>query len=79
MPGKSSKGSGKPWNPIRKAKQAQNYTKARSREEQAVKAGHPGVSPRAHNGKTRDGYTAEKRAMRATRRIAQAHASTLAQ
>lgn len=53
------------WTPQRKVKNAANYEKARRKEEDAKRNGHPGVSAKAHNGKTQGGYTPEKLAWRA--------------
>lgn len=49
----------KAWSPKKKDRQASNWTKARKREEDRIKA-HPhsqNVAPGAHNGKSIDGYT----------------------
>lgn len=65
--------AGKPkWTTSRKARQAENWAKARKREAEAAKNGHAGVSPKAHNGKTKGGYTPEKLEIRAAVRRAAA-------
>jgi hypothetical protein len=60
------------WTPHRKERNATNWTKARKREELAKKNGHPGVSPKAHNGKTTGGYSPAKSELRAAIRRAAA-------